>query len=119
MLDFTDILVLLLFAAVVAFWADSLRARERALSAARRACERAGVQLLDETVALARLGLARNDEGRLTFARAYRFEFSLVGDERRSGQVLLTGGRIDYTRLELPEGGTLDGVRHPGPFREP
>jgi len=59
-------------AAIVAgalFWVDSLRARERALAAGRSACERYGVQFLDDTVAFARLGLARDAEGRVRLRR--------------------------------------------------
>ncbi len=46
---------IIVIVAGIAFWVDSLRARERALAAGRRACERYGVQLLDETVQFARL----------------------------------------------------------------
>src|SRR5258708_26814163 len=56
------------------FWIDSLRARERALAAGRRACERYGVQLLDETVQFARLRLARDEAGRPAPRRPYSFE---------------------------------------------
>lgn len=106
--DFADLLVLLALGALAWFWADSLKARERALAAARRACGRAAVQLLDETVALARLRLARNARGYLTLARVYRFEFSIQGHERRAGHVALTGARLDYTRLDLPAGGVYE-----------
>ena len=61
----------LVIVAGVLFWVDSLRARERALAAGRSACERYGVQLLDETVQFATLRLARSDEGRLRLRRTY------------------------------------------------
>jgi hypothetical protein len=82
------------------FWVDSLRARERALEAGRAACRRYGLQFLDETVAIARLRLARNGEGRLRFARTYAFEFSDTGNNRRQGAIVMLGAEIADLQLE-------------------
>ena len=91
---------LLAIGAGLAFWIDSLRARERALAAGRRACERYGVQLLDETVQFSRLGLARDAEGRIRLRRTYTFEFSETGDNRRHGAIVMLGGELQDLRLE-------------------
>jgi hypothetical protein len=91
---------LLALAALALFWADSLRARERALGAGRRACERHGLQLLDETVAFASLGLARDGEGRLRLRRTYTFEFTDTGDNRRGGAIVMLGGELADLQLE-------------------
>lgn len=82
------------------FWIDSLRARERAVAAGRAACERYGVQLLDETVVFLRLALARDGEGRLRLQRRYGFEFSDTGDNRRSGAIVMLGVQIEDLQLE-------------------
>lgn len=100
-------LVFVAIAAAAWLWHDSMRARERTLQACRRACRQAGVQLLDETVALDQLRLARNSHGRLTIARRYRFEFSLEGDDRRSGWVRLLGPKVVLLQMDHPEGSTL------------
>ena len=89
----------LVFAAV-ALWVDSLRAREHAVAAGRAACARYGVQLLDETVAFARLRLARDAEGRLRLRRTYLFEFTETGDNRRQGAIVMLGARLEDLRLE-------------------
>jgi Protein of unknown function (DUF3301) len=89
-----------LIVAGVYFWVDSLRARERALAAERSACQRYGVQLLDETVQFAQLRLARDDEGRLRLRRSYRFEFSDTGDNRRHGAIVMLGGELQDMQLE-------------------
>ena len=91
---------IVLIIAGIAFWVDSLRARERALVAGRRACERYGVQLLDATVQFARLRLARDDEGRLRLRRTYTFEFSDTGDNRRHGAIVMLGGELQDMQLE-------------------
>jgi hypothetical protein len=84
----------------IAFWIDTLRARERALAAGRRACARYGVQLLDETVQFSRLRLARDEEGRLRLRRTYTFEFSETGDNRRHGAIVMLGGELQDLQLE-------------------
>jgi hypothetical protein len=82
------------------FWVDSLRARERALAAGRAACERNGLQLLDETVAGAGLRLARNDLGELKFRRVFVFEFSDDGNNRRRGSVVVLGATVQDLYIE-------------------
>jgi hypothetical protein len=81
-------------------WADSLRARERAVKAGRSACERYELQFLDDTVAFARLRLARDDEGQLKIARTYTFEFSDTGNNRRHGAIVMLGGEMRDLQLE-------------------
>jgi hypothetical protein len=54
-----SLLPLVLVLAAFWLWQNALRARERARELARGLCARAGVQLLDETVAVQRLRLRR------------------------------------------------------------
>jgi hypothetical protein len=81
-------------------WFDGMRARERALDAGRDACQRYELQFLDDTVALARLRLARDDEGRLRVQRTYTFEFSDTGNNRRQGAVVTLGPDLLDLHLE-------------------
>src|SRR6185295_17618439 len=82
------------------FWVDSLRARERALAAGRAACERNGLQLLDETVSGAGLRLARNEDGELRIRRVFVFEFSDNGNNRRRGSVVVLGAHVQDLYIE-------------------
>jgi hypothetical protein len=91
---------ILAIVAAIAFWADSLRARERALAAGRAACERNGLQLLDETVAGAGLRLARDADGRLRIRRVFVFEFSDNGNNRRRGSVTVLGAEVQDLYIE-------------------
>ena len=95
-----ELIAIVLIAAGALIWIDSLRARERALAAGREACERYGVQLLDETVAFATLRFGRNDEGRLRLRRTYTFEFSDTGNNRRHGAIVMLGGELQDMQLE-------------------
>jgi uncharacterized protein DUF3301 len=91
---------ILLFAAGIFLWLDSLRARERALTAGRSACERYDLQFLDDTVAFAKLRLARDEQGQLKIARTYTFEFSDTGNNRRHGAIVMLGGEMQDLHLE-------------------
>lgn len=94
-----ELLLLLITLAGVAFWLDSLKAREIGIRAARAACHDEGCQFLDDTVAGRSLRLARDDAGRLRFRRVYDFEYSDNGDNRRSGTVTLLGHEVELLHL--------------------
>ena len=93
-------LAIVLIVAGLLLWADSLRARERAVKAGRSACERYSLQFLDDTVSFARLRLARDEEGQLKIARTYTFEFSDTGNNRRHGAIVMLGGEMQDLQLE-------------------
>src|SRR5436190_17911924 len=95
-----EALALLLIIGAAFLWADSLKARERAISAGRTACERYQLQFLDDTVAFARLRLARDDEGQLKISRTYTFEFSDTGNNRRHGAIVMLGAEVADMHLE-------------------
>lgn len=95
-----EILTIALLIALSWFWMSGLRVREHALAAGRLACRRAGVQFLDDTVALKRISLARNTLGHLRFARLYRFEFSSTGDNRQSGSIRTLGEHVETVVLD-------------------
>ena len=91
---------ILLIAAGALLWLDGLRARERAVQAGRSACQRYSVQLLDDTVAFARMRLARDDEGQLKISRTYTFEFTETGNNRRQGAIVMLGHELRDLQLE-------------------
>jgi len=89
-----EIAGILLLAAIAWLWLDSLRAREVAVRAAREVCMAEGLQLLDWTVAIASLKLARDASGRIQLQRAYDFEFSDTGNNRLKGGLVMLGHRV-------------------------
>jgi hypothetical protein len=86
--------MIVLAAAVLWFWQDSLAARESANAAAMEACRRLGLQFLDGTVAFARVALVR-EAGWVKLRRTYVFDYTATSIERRQGFVLLTGHRVE------------------------
>ena len=105
-----EIAGLLILGALAWLWLDSLQAREAAVTAARAACEAEGLLLLDATVSIASLKLARDEDGRLRLQRAYDFEYSDTGDNRKKGGLVLLGHRVIVLNVGLrpvPGGRTL------------
>ena len=84
-------LLLASLAALAWFWWDSLQKRELAVRAARAVCERAGVQFLDDSVALSKMKLQRDSNQRARIYREFSFDYSSVGDDRQAGRVYLLG----------------------------
>lgn len=97
-------ILLAVIAALVWFWLDSMRAREAALQRGKSMCAQMNVQLLDQTVHLARLRLGRNARGHIRLRRFYVYEFSIDGEDRWYGIVILLGQRLEYLRMEHPDG---------------
>ena len=99
-MDLLNMIFLLLLAALVWYWFDSLRALEHARDVGRRACSDADVQFLDDTVARIALELVRDESGRRVLRRTYRFEFSETGNSRIEGRVILLGHRIESVTMD-------------------
>ena len=93
-------LPLLSIAVIAAWWYHALRLRERAVAHARELCERHGLQLLDDSVALHRLRVSWRHGG-LRATREYRFDTSLGGNDRRAASITLLGDRI--VSASMPE----------------
>lgn len=95
-----ETMALLLLGAAAWFWLDSFKAREAGIAAARAACAADGLLLLDDTVALAALRLARDESGQVRLRRVYQFEYSDTGDNRRQGSVTLLGVELQMLHIK-------------------
>ncbi|KPN20905.1 hypothetical protein AO715_14005 [Xanthomonas sp. Mitacek01] len=90
---------MMIFAMLAAFaaflwWSSARAAAERAGQLGREACERAGVQWLDQAVHAYSMRLRRDDSGRLRVERNFRFEYSEDGVQRHIGQLVLRGDQL-------------------------
>ncbi|MDO8788802.1 MAG: DUF3301 domain-containing protein [Sulfuritalea sp.] len=102
-MDLLDLLGFLLLAATAWLWLDSLKARELAVAAAKAACNSEDLLLLDDTVAIQRISLARDEEGILRVGRIYGFEYSDTGNDRSTGSIVMRGSRVVVINLNLPD----------------
>lgn len=96
-----ELCALALLTALGWLWYDSLHVREAAVHAAREACNAEGLLFLDDTVGIASLKLARDDEGRIRLQRAYDFEYSDTGNNRVKGGVVMLGKRVTLLHVGL------------------
>lgn len=99
------LVALCLLGALALAWREQLAAREQAIACARRLCAEAGLQLLDQSVALGRLRVVR-DRGGPALERHYSFEVSLDGKDRHRAGVRLRGGRLAGFSLPVAAGVT-------------
>lgn len=98
--DLTSLFWLFLLFFVGFYIRRALMARESAFIAARRHCETMGVQLLDQNVYLRRIWFRRNDAGRLSLWRAFYFDFTVRGDDRYLGRVIMLGKQVTAVQLD-------------------
>lgn len=90
----TLILLMILGAAGFAFWSAGRAAAERAEQVGRDACRAAGVQWLDQSVHAIGMRLCRHENGWLGLERTFRFDYSLDGEDRHIGRLVLRGQRL-------------------------
>ena len=96
-----EILSLAALGALAWLWYDSIQVRGIGIGAAKSACAAEGLQLLDDTVSISSLKLARDDAGRLLLRRVYGFHFSDTGDNRRNGSVVMLGQQVLVVNVGL------------------
>ncbi len=94
-----NLFILLLPASIGAWLWHTHGLRERALAAVRQHCERADVELLDDNVALRNVSLQPDARGHRRIARTYDFEFTVTGEQRYNGSIVMFGQHI--ARIEL------------------
>ena len=97
----TQLIPIAIAITIAIIWWGNTATKEKAVMAAKRACQQSNVQLLDDTVALKRYRLVRDHNGNMRIARLYIFEFSTMGDERKQGFVTFVGYRIKELNLRL------------------
>lgn len=86
-------------AAAIWFWHASMAAREHANLAAREACDRLRLVMLDGTVSIMRLWLRRDETGRVRLERTYGFDYTDDGHRRLKGFVVMLGPRVSSVGL--------------------
>jgi hypothetical protein len=96
-----EVLGLLFVVALGWFWLNSIKARDAAMIACRRACAAEGLQFLDDTVSTARVRPERDDDGVLRLRRVYSFEYSDSGNDRHPGSIVLLGDRVIMLNVGL------------------
>lgn len=98
----TLLFLMIAAATAFAFWSSGRAAAERAETLGRDACRVAGVQWLDHSVHAIGLRVCRHDNGWLGWERTFRFDYSLDGQDRHIGRMVLRGDRLMAFSGPLP-----------------
>ncbi|MEK7991929.1 MAG: DUF3301 domain-containing protein [Thiotrichaceae bacterium] len=101
-MSLTSILFILFLGTITWFWFDSLRILEIARTHSQRICAQYHLQLLDDSVSLTGIDLARNKLGRVVLQRNYRFEFHHQGENvRAQGDLIMRGTQL--IMMDVPD----------------
>ena len=96
----TTLALLLLVVTGLWFWSEARCNHERASASVRKILRRSGAQLLDDTVSLQAMKLARNRGGRIGIQRSYAFEFTYDRISRQQGSLTLLADQLEI--LDFP-----------------
>ncbi len=121
MISSSHLTLLIIIAGIALIWWSSTQAKEIATRYARQCCKTHQLQLLDQTVALKKIKLARNSRGQMAWQREYEFEYT--GKEqvdlanvsatdtkhRDRGSIFMSGSQL--IRVHLPFVRDEDGNR--------
>ena len=99
MLTLGNMFVLLVLATGAAWLWHNHGMRERALERVKQHCNKLDIELLDENVALKKIGFIADAKGRRRLARVYNFEFTVTGDQRHAGTITQFGAHS--AKIEL------------------
>jgi hypothetical protein len=100
LITITDILWLTLFITAVALWWQGQGVKAFALSKVVKYCNDQDLQLLDESLVLKRLWLARGSSGAVQIKRTYQFEFTSTGEHRYLGFVVMIGWKVIQLEMQ-------------------
>lgn len=89
-------------ALLAVLWWKGMGSKEIARRAGARACHEAGVQFLDDSVALHKLRVRRGPGGATGLYRMYSFEFTCDGELRRYGYIHMFGNHLQKLELDPP-----------------
>ena len=87
----STILIIVFVVFALWFWYTSSLIHQLAKQAAQELCAQQQWQLLDDSVALKKVGIARAHDGRMRFIRHYQFEYALPSGERFVKRIIMHG----------------------------
>jgi len=100
-------------AALLVAWIHHTDLSRRAVTLARQHVQQQGLQFLDQSAVLCRIGISTRQPFGICLKRTYRFEFSARGDRRYNGWLTLAGHRLAQVELEpFPEPSQSEPLSH-------
>lgn len=75
MITVTGLIILIMVALSIWFWESSMRAKELAITASKKACQQHQLQFLDGTAHFQKISVKRNQNRRVRWQRRYTFDY--------------------------------------------
>ena len=100
MVTMTELLTLLFLALMALYFWGAVKAKELAIRAGRAACEKRGLQFLDQTVEQRQVRFGLDERNNPSWKRTYYFEFASSGEFRYEGQIQMHGHRLQSIKLD-------------------
>jgi hypothetical protein len=94
-----QLFILFLVSFLVWLWWHSTQLQKIAKNLAKKACEQADVQFLDDTVALKKIYLTKHNK-EFKLGRVYCFEFALNTNIRKNGFISFIGNNVNEVFLK-------------------
>jgi len=91
MYDIYDLALALPLLLLLMYWWGSSGQKSVAVAAARSYCKERELQLLDETLVFYRFRFERDSRNQRRLCRIYQFDYCLTGEDRHSGEIILSG----------------------------
>ena len=82
------------------YWQQAQTIKTLALRATKARCAALELLMLDDYVALTRLGLKKDSMGKWRVYRCYTFEFASTGEERYRGVCKVLGDKVQSIEME-------------------
>ncbi len=89
-----DLFILLILGVFAWMWWIDRGIKQMAFGYAKKHCEQADVQLLDDNISLSSMKIKRDKSGRLRLRRTFTFEFTSTGERRYLGYLELLGSKV-------------------------
>ena len=96
-----QLLILFVLFIVTAYWIDSVQVKELARRAGANACKKYDVQFLDNTVVKQKTRFMRHHANLIQLRREYYFEYSVHGEDRESGIIVMSGHILNEIQMDL------------------
>lgn len=97
MLDIYDLTLLLPLLLLMMYWWRSSGQKSVAVAGARSYCRERNLQMLDETLVFRHFRWERDAMGKRRLCRIYEFDYSQAGEDRHTGEIMLSA----YTILRI------------------
>ncbi|MEI7950884.1 MAG: DUF3301 domain-containing protein [Gammaproteobacteria bacterium] len=89
-----DIMLLIPFVLAAMYWWHTSQQKSVAVAAIRSYCRERNLQLLDESPVFVKFRFERNLHQQRCLCRVYEFDYCPDGNERKTGEIVLTGFRV-------------------------